>query len=353
MLESKRRSTAKLRRILPLLALVSFWNVSIPKDCAVGLKQASRPLKVLLAENLKAIEDLKRSLESVGQLAEKDDDIVLLRYLLEFKDVQKAQDAYVKGQEIRKAHAHVLKMARENKPLPAAYKFQGTLPSGLWEKFDSKKGTLWINRVGFFHKSMTEHHLQKDLLEHILYHKERTFMLLDKLTRSSGYLVKGYTILDFQGLNFFAKQPAAAVEASKISTALYPFTNQKTIMVNLPSFFNALWAICKPLLPEKVLEKIVICAGEHSRSSEPGAIKSDPVLHELWPDGKGVPDFLGGSCPVPTTSVLSVETGSQVSHSRLQDRLVLCIGLFGLFCMVLVVYKIARAGRSWLARCRR
>lgn len=67
--------------------------------------------------------------------------------------------------------------------------------------------------------------------------------------------------MDLQGLGWKQfYQPALNIfkERSKINREHYPEILQKTIVINAPYIFNMFWAIIKPVLDQRTLNKVFI-----------------------------------------------------------------------------------------------
>ncbi len=69
---------------------------------------------------------------------------------------------------------------------------------------------------------------------------------------------------------------------TRIDQDNYPETLGKTLIINAPKVFRAIWSIVKPMLDSRTQSKIEVCPGDFL-----------PVLKE-WVDEENIPSYLGG-----------------------------------------------------------
>eukprot|EP00547_Thalassionema_nitzschioides_P010515 CAMPEP_0194227424 /NCGR_PEP_ID=MMETSP0156-20130528/42848_1 /TAXON_ID=33649 /ORGANISM="Thalassionema nitzschioides, Strain L26-B" /LENGTH=581 /DNA_ID=CAMNT_0038959905 /DNA_START=62 /DNA_END=1806 /DNA_ORIENTATION=+ len=107
-----------------------------------------------------------------------------------------------------------------------------------------------------FPVSLVETH---ELAERFLLANEIIFQVLDDITRRTGKLTKLLRIMDMEGYALkdfnraLMKRDAAANKALEDH---YPGSLGTCIVIDAPSWINAVWKVVKPLFPKKFVEKI-------------------------------------------------------------------------------------------------
>jgi hypothetical protein len=154
----------------------------------------------------------------------------------------------------------------------------------------SKTGDfIYIERPGRINmKALRALGVQDDELQrHYLHNVEYQWAVLDN--RLEG---KCFSILDLEGIGMRDIVGGSAMGfvkgVSKLLQAHYPVRSTKIILVNVPSWFNMIWKVVKPLLHERTVKKTVICNG-----AEIGR-----QLLELV-DADQLPAQYGGTCRCP------------------------------------------------------
>ncbi|KAG8470034.1 hypothetical protein KFE25_006489 [Diacronema lutheri] len=117
--------------------------------------------------------------------------------------------------------------------------------------------------------------------------REVAFRLCDKITRQKRKLIKVVLLQDLSGLTFsfaYSQYRLGSVQGklSKISSFVYPQMLATVVIVNAPSFINALLRMGSKFLAQKVLDKMKVCS-----SVEQVCVAANLPYDRL-------PSFLGG-----------------------------------------------------------
>ena len=97
-------------------------------------------------------------------------------------------------------------------------------------------------------------------------------------------LVRATLIVDNGGMGMSALWNASIIKrVASVGLAYFPELTGKIFIIRAPWFISSLWALVRPLLPERTLEKIDILGGEYAET-----------LAEAV-DISGLPAFLGGT----------------------------------------------------------
>ena len=263
--------------------------MAAPSSLAEALAPA--PLDALLAAHAPAIAALRAPL--AAKLPAHWDDIYLLRYCLSYPEPERAA-AVRKALAWRASHAALLAGAREGAAPPHHGKiapFQAADFHGATKHGDSLfivRGAL-SDVPGLVKEGVTT----AMFVEWNMHYREVGFLAADRETRARRVLVKNISLIDMRHLPFsFNTRYASAIgECSKLSEFLYPQLLKRTILFNPPSFFNVVFAIIKPFMSAKSLEKTTLCRGLLSGPSAAAC----PFVAALF-DAGSLPTFLGGAC---------------------------------------------------------
>ena len=120
----------------------------------------------------------------------------------------------------------------------------------------------------------------------------KSMFYCDEMTRKHGRLYKAISVLDFNGFNLTrgndSRFSKIIGDSSKLAEKLFPQLLGRTIFINTPSYFYWTFALIKPLMSARAVEKMVFCPAK-------GDIAACPYLSRNL-DLDKVPTFLGGSC---------------------------------------------------------
>jgi hypothetical protein len=245
----------------------------------------------LLTLHAPAIEALRAALAS--ELPPTWDEIHLLRYVLSFAEAERAATVR-KALAWRAAHAELLQSAAAGTPPPHFEAFHAHQAAGFHGT--SKHGdSLFIVRTGLSDvPGMIAANITSEMfVEMNMHSREVAFLAADRETRARRVLVKSITLIDMRtaAYGFNAKYASAIGESSKLSEFLYPQMLKRSVLFNPPSFFNVMFAVIKPFMSAKSLEKTTLCPGTLSGPSATAC----PFVTALF-DVDTLPTFLGGRC---------------------------------------------------------
>lgn len=258
---------------------------------ALASLAAPQSIDELLAAHAPAVAALRAAL--AAELPAHWDDIFLLRYVLSFPEPERAATVR-KALAWRAAHAALLEGARTG-ALPPHHdklsRFQAAGFHGATQHGD----VLFIVRSGLSDvPGMVAAGVTTEMfVEWNIHHREMCFLMADRETRARRALVKSITLIDMRTAAFgFNTRFASAIgESSKLAEFLYPQLLRRSVLFNPPSFFNAVFAIIRPLMPAKALEKTIVCPGTLSGPS----VSACPFASAMF-DASALPTFLGGAC---------------------------------------------------------
>lgn len=248
-------------------------------------------IDALLAEHAAAIAALRAALGA--ELPAHWDDLFLLRYVLSFAEAERAA-AVRKALAWRAAHAALLAGAAAGAPPPHGAQLSPFQAAGL-HGATSQGDSLFVVRAGLSDvPGMVAAGVTTEMfVEWTIHFREICFLAADRETRARRRLVKSISLVDMRSasMGFTSRFASAIGESSKLSEFLYPQLLRRTVLFNPPSFFSVLFAIVKPLLPAKSLEKTAVCPGSLSKPSASAC----PFAAALF-DVNALPTFLGGAC---------------------------------------------------------
>ena len=122
-----------------------------------------------------------------------------------------------------------------------------------------------------------------DLVRHNIFLFE--FMWRVANPRAAGKLV---TVIDMKGVGFWkiaqGSVKAMLMRTVKMGSTFYPERTFKTLIVNVPSWFSAVWTVVRPFLTERSVKKIAILRGNYEE--ELGALVA----------AENIPQMFGGKC---------------------------------------------------------
>jgi len=158
-------------------------------------------------------------------------------------------------------------------------------------------------------------------LDHLLFHNEYLFTLVDQQTRRTGRLCKVITVLDLQGfsmLKFDRRFAKASGESTHLTTIYYPQLTKTVVLINLPATFRILHSFAMRFASRATLDAQKLCP---ARTSKGSAVKC-PFLSKFGDSGAAaVPSFLGGTFPTPNSLRLNEDEMEVDSSSELVDTI--------------------------------
>mmetsp|Transcript_17812 Transcript_17812/g.26350 ORF Transcript_17812/g.26350 Transcript_17812/m.26350 type:complete len:288 (+) Transcript_17812:138-1001(+) len=237
----------------------------------------NRPLvKDLLEKHASQLVELRNILEKEESYCkERYDDLWMLRFLLSHKKVSKASAAAISTMNFRKDrkinelgdirhkminHLEAETSDRNFEIHRKHMKFCHSPLAIIYALPDPDRGLIQILTP----KYMDQENFVKEIsleetVEVTLYGNEIIFQVLDDITRRTGKLTKLLRIMDMEGYALkdfnraLMKRDAAANKALEDH---YPGSLGTCIVIDAPSWINAVWKVVKPLFPKKFVEKI-------------------------------------------------------------------------------------------------
>ncbi len=258
----------------------------------------SPPLEELFAAHAPAIAALRAELGE-GALPPPWDDLWLLRYVLSFDTAAERAPAVRECLAYRAAHAPMLAAAATGAPAPFAAALEPWMVAG--EHGVGHNGEpVFIVRAGLSNaRGAMGAVAEAELVQFLMYWKERAFLHCDRESRARGRLVKQLVLLDMAGASFATfdmRHLRALGAAGKLSEVVYPQLLGRSVGVHPPAFLATVRKMMAPFMSKKQLEKQSFCpgaaaAGPPSRSPASACPFASRLL-----DVATLPTFLGGAC---------------------------------------------------------
>lgn len=205
------------------------------------------------AEPLARLRELTRGWQNEADDVLRLDDLALLRFIISHKgNADSAAEAVRKTLDWRQEKAELLACAKSGTPPPMNDEIvKYTVADFLVTSWGVP---IIVIRAG---KSDTgglvkyvEH---EDLLDWLMYQRERAFVVCDVVTRHTGKLTKAMTVVDLLDQSMFRLSYTFAgivQQTSKLSEVCYPQLLSKSVMMNMPSFVSLVWKVARCALPE-------------------------------------------------------------------------------------------------------
>jgi len=133
------------------------------------------------------------------------------------------------------------------------------------------------------------------LLLHAMYFREQAFLECDKQTRERRRVIKMVNVIHMEDSQFSLMDRRyfhIIGQCGRIAEFVYPQLLLRTVAVNPPSFFHAVYSIFRPLMTKKMIEKQALCPG---RSTARPSASVCPFVSKYY-DADSLPTFLGGKC---------------------------------------------------------
>lgn len=206
------------------------------------------------AEPVARLRELTRDWQSEADDVLRLDDIALLRFIISHKgDAEKAAEAVRKTLDWRKNKAELLACAKSGTPPPMNDRIiKYTVADFLVTSWGVP---IIVIRAG---KSDTgglvKNVPQDELLDWLMYQRERAFVVCDMVTRRTGKLTKAMTVVDLLDQSMFRLSYTFAgivQQTSKLSEVCYPQLLSKSVMMNMPSFVSMVWKVARCVLSKQ------------------------------------------------------------------------------------------------------
>lgn len=170
---------------------------------------------------------------------------------------------------------------------------------------------IFVQRVGQIQLDL-KHHLQvsnDDMYHHLIYVLEYCWNILQP-----GDTSVMTSVLDLSGVSFSTLHNAEIMSFVKhvVSTMShhYPSRSHKTLLINAPRWFGALYGVVKPLLRESTRQKIEICSG--------GSKQDDALRRVLGEDG--LPEGLLSTNKNEGATAIAVSIMTQPGPNSIQEQ---------------------------------
>jgi len=261
----------------------------------------------LLAQRKNEIEQLRTNLGANLPTSPVYDEIFLLRYVLTWEKkggMAEAERAILATIAWRTQHAQILADTVRTGIAPYEEKFLKFQTTGYSGDLGGLE-PLYIVRTGLCNiKGLMNSMPSAEVADFLLFSKEVAHHRCDQLTRKTRQLIKMITVIDMAGFSLFGGDKRfyqALGDSSKKSAEYYPQLLGKTVMINTPGFFRAVWGAFAVFMPKSALEKTAVCPATGTGLATTPDATSCPFL-QRWCGAGGtgrVPDFLGGTMPCP------------------------------------------------------
>lgn len=290
---------------------------------SIAIELDSRPLvSDLLAKHGSEIEDVKTMIENDDLYkanASRYDDIWILRFVLSHKkNAASAGKAALSAMKFREENElndlgdirHMIPCLADPddvldrpiaQPLARLHSFSLTEDSMQYYFPDESRGVaMFVIPSKVDMKSVASELSGEDVSNAFLCINEILYQIHDEVTRRTGRLTKLVRVFDFSGLTFkkfsisFAKKYAAA---SHFSENFYPQLLGAIFVVNMPGWFVKFLAMFRPLLPQRVVEKVNIIAQTDKMKPEDLGHYSKFISEENLPERYGGKN---GEWPLPS-----------------------------------------------------
>jgi len=258
--------------------------------------EAERDVKKLLERHAEEITGLKQKCKDV--LEPEHDDIFLLRYILSFKTVEKAEVSVRKGIEYRKANPW-LNTAKTGEKWDVDVKVGQYTCAGQDHGRKKDGGPIQYIRACIAEPTLLAKNVTEDeLCGHMTIAKEFSYIVCDKVTRESGRLTKLVVVFDMKHVSF--QIPAKSIQnginkSSEVALHLYPQLLERVVIINAPWFMKQLFKVARVILSERLTSKASMCLGHFTPGEEPNRMLECPWASKQL-DPKDVPTFVGGLC---------------------------------------------------------
>lgn len=155
---------------------------------------------------------------------------------------------------------------------------------------------LYIVRAGISNAvALMDACKEEDVVRWMLWKREQGFQTCDRLTRETGTMHRMLVVNDLNHVSLVSGQDprfrAVLAKVSKMSEVYYPQLLGRSVLINVPRLFSALFSAFKLILSKKMLAKIAICPGRTLTED----ISRCPFASKVV-NLDTLPTFLGGRC---------------------------------------------------------
>ncbi len=256
--------------------------------------EPERDVALLTAQHREEIDLLRKELGA--EIDKSFDDLVLLRYILSFKQVGEAAEAIRKAIAWRLENKDLLDRVTRGEQLPcraaiARYAISDYHRTGL-----ADGSPLLVTRAALCDLSSLIANVKlDDLVAWLNFLNEQAYREVDRVTRQTGRLTKVIRVNDLanapllnQDRGFFS----AIGKSSKVASFLYPQLVEANILVNAPSLISIVLKIAAQFVSASTMSKVVLCKG---RAVAGGNVADCPYASRRFKIEQ-LPQFWGGKC---------------------------------------------------------
>ena len=213
----------------------------------------------LLQEHATEVQALADRLKDI--LTAEYDNVWLLRYILSFKTAAEAEEPCRFTIQWRQDNQLDLERIRNGEKPPFADVIQQFQVAGE-HKFTVEGEPIFYVRIGLCNTKALMDSVDADkVLHYMIMARAKTVDYCIEESRKRGHFVKAVSVLDFQGFSIArgndSRFSRIIGESSKISEKLCPQLLGRSVFVNVPSYFMWIFAVIKPLMSKRAVEKIV------------------------------------------------------------------------------------------------
>jgi len=280
------------------------------------------PLEQLLAENRTTVDRFRLALGGSRLLPPEADDVWLLRYALSFKgrDVEAIQAAQ-RALEWRKAHADLVKAAKERSPPPGLRTEELAIVTTMlvsdFHQASDFGDPIFVIRGGVSNPQVLMDSLSAEKVELWLsYLSECAWQYCEAATRKRGYFVKQISLQDLAHAAMSRERRFFAVlgRNSKTNEWLRPQLLGRMIMFNAPSWLNFAFRIASTFMSKSTISKVWL----HTSPVGPRIGTLCPYAQQLLGGPDELPSFLGGTCTCQEHGgcILGMSNSASVPRSR-------------------------------------
>jgi hypothetical protein len=224
------------------------------------------------------------------------DDLVLLRYILSFKQVEEAVDAIRKAIAWRAENKELLDKVTRGEQVPCRAMISRYAVSDYHKKGLADGSPLLVTRASLCDLPTLISHVKGDeLVSWLNWLNEFAYRECDRVTRETGRLTKVIRVNDLanapllnQDRGFFS----AIGKSSKTASFLYPQLVEANVLVNAPSLISIVLKIAAQFVSASTMSKVVLCKG---RANAKGNVADCPYASRRF-KLEDLPEFWGGKC---------------------------------------------------------
>ena len=288
----------------------------------------------LLTTHANAIVELRTAVQDLLPAAPVDgvafDDIFLLRYILSFKQVDKATPPCRETLEWRVKNKDILHRLTSTgiDGIPNASTFLKFQTVGDISTTFQGWTTYVVRTAHSDLPSLMGAMSVQEVSDYLTYSKELQWREVDRLTRATGVLVKNISVIDLNGFSFFGADRRffkALGDSSKVSAVVFPQLLGATICVNAPSFIQLLISSFGSLMPKSATDKQRFCKVKNTVTENASKCPFLNMFGGQDSEGKtcpikGLPDFLGGVEPCPAVLVPVADRTDRMNKATISAR---------------------------------